>query len=97
MQWGRSRYVSTFPWKDFLTGWIRKIQKIKKERMEERKRRVISSSFFNFFLRMWRFPYWCVLSGTPSGYCPCATLLRRTHSYGNLPYNIIHINVVPSA
>ncbi len=49
MQWGRSRYVSTFPWKDFLMGWIRKIQKIKKERMEERKRRVISSSFFNFF------------------------------------------------
>jgi len=37
------------------------------------------SSFFLsfqtfFFLRMWRFPYWCVLSGTPSGYCPSATL-----------------------
>jgi hypothetical protein len=30
---------------------------------------------------MWRFPYWCVLSGTPlfsSGYyCYCATLLEE--------------------
>jgi hypothetical protein len=32
-------YVPMFPWKDFLMAQIRKIQKNKKERMEERKRR----------------------------------------------------------
>jgi hypothetical protein len=50
-------------------GQIMKVQKIKKERMEERKRRD--------FYCMWRFPYSsCVLhrSGTPSGYHHCATL-----------------------
>ncbi len=54
MQWGRSRYISTFPcshgkiffddmdqetFKTQEKGHIRKIQKNKKERMEERKRR----------------------------------------------------------
>jgi hypothetical protein len=37
----------------FLMGQIRKIQKHKKERMEETKRRD--------FLCKWRFPYLCVL------------------------------------
>jgi len=32
-------YVPMFPRKDFLMRWIRKIQKNKKERMEEMKRR----------------------------------------------------------
>jgi hypothetical protein len=49
MWWGRSCYISPFPWKDFLMGRIRKIEKhkeewgrsgkFKMERMEERKRR----------------------------------------------------------
>jgi hypothetical protein len=57
-------YVPMFPWKDFFDGkdWentkkhkeerdrYRKIQKNKKERMEERKRRD--------FLHTWRFPYY---------------------------------------
>ncbi len=43
------------------------------------------------FLCMSRFPYSCVFhrSGTPWEYRPHATSLRRTHSYGNLPYNKI--------
>ncbi len=68
-----------FPWKHFLMIWIRKIskhkeerdisgkfKKNKKERMEERKRRVFK----------WRFPYSCVLhqSHMPSGYSPGVTL-----------------------
>ncbi len=32
-------YVPMFPWKDFLMGQITKIQKNKKQRMKERKRR----------------------------------------------------------
>jgi hypothetical protein len=28
----RTHYISMFPWKDFLMGWIRKIQKQKEER-----------------------------------------------------------------
>jgi hypothetical protein len=32
MQWGTSPYIFMFPWKDFLTGQIRKIQKHKEER-----------------------------------------------------------------
>ncbi len=49
-------------------GEIRKIQKNKKERMDERKRKRIACT--------WRFPYWCVLHrlGTPSGYCPRVTV-----------------------
>ncbi len=49
-------------------GWIRKVQKHKKERMEERKRRDFYST--------WRFLYSCVLhcSRTPSAYHHCATL-----------------------
>jgi len=37
------------PMKDFLMGRIGKIQKVKKERMEERKRRLLSFFLFNFF------------------------------------------------
>jgi hypothetical protein len=40
-------YVPIFLWKDFSMGQIKKIQKIKKERMEERKRR----DFFGFFIK----------------------------------------------
>jgi hypothetical protein len=32
MWWRRSPYISTFPWKEFLMGQIRKIQKHKEER-----------------------------------------------------------------
>jgi hypothetical protein len=32
MQWGRSPYISMFPWKDFLMGRMEKIQKHKEER-----------------------------------------------------------------
>ncbi len=48
---------------------IRKVQKKKKERMEEKRRR-------DFIFCMWRFSYSCVLHhlGMPSGYHHCATL-----------------------
>jgi hypothetical protein len=32
MQWGRSSYIFMFPWKDFLMGWIKKVQKHKEEK-----------------------------------------------------------------
>jgi hypothetical protein len=32
MRWGRSPYISPFPWKDFLMRRIRKIEKHKEER-----------------------------------------------------------------
>ncbi len=78
MWWGRSLYDSMFPWKDFLMGQIRKIQKHK----EERKRR-------NFYICGGS--HTCVFSIGQE--CPQATVLvwpslRRTHSYGNLPYSI---------
>jgi hypothetical protein len=85
------------PMERFFDGMDQENSKNKEGKNGGKKKKSYFFFFFQFFLRMWRFPYWCVLSGTPSGYCPCATLLRRTHSYGNLPYNIIHINVVPSA
>ncbi len=62
-------------------GQIRKVQKNKKERMEERKR--------TDFYRMWRCPYSCVLhrSGTrPQATTIVQPFLRRTHLYKNLPY-----------
>jgi hypothetical protein len=72
MQWGRSCYISMFPWKEFLMEWIRKIQKNKKERKKE------------------------IVAYTEVPILMCSPLirntlmqpsLRRTHSYGNLPYN----------
>jgi hypothetical protein len=41
-----------FLWKDFSMGQIRKIQKTKKERMEERKRRDFLFLFFIFLTYM---------------------------------------------
>ncbi len=76
--------------KVFLVGHIRKIQKNRKERMEERKRR-------NFFTYVEVFT--CVFSICLE--CPQATTLlwlslKRTHSYGNLPYNLClkHLPVI---
>jgi hypothetical protein len=76
-----------FLWKDFLMGRIRKIQKHKeerdtvqknkKERMEERKKR-----FFTYMevpILMFSPSVWNILMPPSS--------LRRTHSYGDLPIN----------
>jgi len=80
MQWARSRYISMFLWKEFLMGWITKIQKHKEERNRsgknfKRKRRGKNGGKKKkkyFLLRTWRFPYSCVLhqSGTPFGLPP---------------------------
>jgi len=101
MQWGRSVlyfYVPMFSWNNFdgtdqenskTQGGrrqIRKIQENKKEMMEERKRRERS-------LLMWRFPYSCVCHwlGMPRTTTLVRPSVRRTHSYGNLPYNITRL------
>jgi hypothetical protein len=54
--------------------------------MEERKRRDRS-------LRVWRFPYSCVCHwlGMPQTTTLVRPSVRRTHSYGNLPYNITRL------
>jgi hypothetical protein len=80
--WGRSCYVLMFPWKDFLTGQIRKIPKNMKRRMEERKRR---DFFINYFWLRTGGSHTRVFSIGQERSRP--TALRRTHSYGNLPYN----------
>ncbi len=62
-------------------GQIRKIQKSKMERMEERKRRdfdIRGVSRTHVFCIGWEHR-WATALVPPS--------LRRTHSYGNLPYN----------
>jgi hypothetical protein len=85
-----------FPWKDFLIGWITKIQKHKEERDKsekfkkqegknggKKKKRLLSvleDSHTHVF--------------SIDRQCPQATALmrpslRRTHSYVNLPYNKI--------
>jgi hypothetical protein len=94
-------YVPMFPWKDVLMGQImktkktqrgkgqiRRIQKKKPERMEERKRRDLiffgcgGSQTRVFSIQLgtsWRFPYSYVLHSVRnaielSSYCPCVTL-----------------------
>jgi hypothetical protein len=70
-----------FPWKDFLMGRIRKIQKQKEERGRSReskknKKEKNGGKKKKRFLCMWRFPYSCVFhwSGMPWDYRPHATL-----------------------
>ncbi len=95
MQWGRSCYVPMLPWKDFLMGQIRKIQK-----REERGR---SGEFKKTRRKEWRKEkeeifyvcegsHICVFSIVrehPGSTALMRPSLRRTHSYGNLPYNKI--------
>ncbi len=57
-------YVPMFPRKDFLMGWIRKIQKHKEERdgtgIKKKKKQEGKNGGKKkkrFFLRRWRFPY----------------------------------------
>jgi hypothetical protein len=101
MQWGRSPYISTFPYahgKIFLMGGMRKIQKHKeerdrsgkfkknkKERMKEIKRKDLCVHGIS---------HTCVFSigwGCPQATALVGRSLRRTHSYGNLPYNITRL------
>jgi len=63
-------------------GHIRKIQKNKKERMKERKRKkfyICGGSTF-VFSTGW---------GRPQATTLMQSSIKKTHSYGNLPYNII--------
>jgi hypothetical protein len=94
MRWGRSPYISPFPWKDFLRRRIRKIEKHKEERdrsgkfkkarwKEWRKENEEIFTFVEVLILM------CSASvGNPVELLRlCHPPLRRTHSYGNLPYN----------
>jgi hypothetical protein len=77
MRWGRSPYISPFPWKDFLMRRIRKIEKHKEERDRSGKfKKARWRKEKKRFLHSWRFSYSCVLHrlGTPLGYCARATL-----------------------
>jgi hypothetical protein len=68
-------------------GQIRKIQKNKKERMDERKIRDFISIFFTYV----EVPILVCspLVGNTLGLFALVQLsLRRTHLYGNLPYNL---------
>jgi len=68
-----------------MMGQIRKIQKNKKERMEERKRR---DSFLHELGGSHTSVFSISQSRTPLGYRPCATLPQeRIHLYGKLPYD----------
>ncbi len=96
MQWGRLRYISMFPWNNFLIGQIRELKNTRRKgRNQENSRKQEGNNGGKKekrSVRTWRFPYWCVCHwlGMPLGYHPCATLrqpsVRRTHSYGNIPY-----------
>jgi len=66
-------------------GQIRKIQENKKEIMEERKRRdlcISGGSHTRVFASGWGCPRATTLVGP---------FVRRTHSYGNVPYNITRL------
>jgi hypothetical protein len=66
-------------------GQIRKIQENKKEIMEERKRRdlcISGGSHTRVFAIGWGCPRATTLVGP---------FVRRTHSYGNVPYNITRL------
>jgi hypothetical protein len=90
-------YVPMFPWKENLTGWIKKIQKHKEERDK-------SGKFKKTRWKEWRkvkeqiFMYLEVpiLACSPFVGDALRPLmqpsLRRTHSYGELPYNLIKRN-----
>jgi hypothetical protein len=71
------------PWKDVLMWWIRKVQKHKKERMEERKRRdfytlLMCSSLFRNGLRLQP------LCNPPSGEPTCmGTSPTKNNNYSN--------------
>jgi hypothetical protein len=77
-------YVPMFPWKDFLMAQIRKIQKNKKERMEERKRRHCFVMYVEVVPILVCFP-----SVGNALVRPSLRRIRRSHSNGNLPYNIM--------
>jgi hypothetical protein len=67
------------PWKYFLMGWMRKIQKHKEERDRSRKFIKIKRKQWKGkkrFLCTWRFPYLCVFhwSKMPSSYLPSCDL-----------------------
>jgi hypothetical protein len=84
---GETPYISTFSWKGFLLGWIRKIQKHKEERdrsgkfkktMEERKTR-------DFYIPGGSHTHVFCIGQTTRATALVRPSLRRTHSYGNLP------------
>jgi hypothetical protein len=91
-------YVPMFPWKDFLMGRIRKIQKHKEERhrsgkFKKTRRKEWRKEKEDIFRYMEVPTLMCSRSvGNTLGLPPSYDLpLRRIHLYGNLPYNIIPV------
>ncbi len=87
-------YVPMFPWKDFLMGWIKKIQKHKEERDKlgkfKKTRRKEWREKRDFYIRGGSHTrVFSIGQERPQHTALMWPSLRKTHSYGNLSYNII--------